>query len=262
MDAQYYGRGARAGLQPNAHLTRAFVVGVALALFGGCARAESVWPKVALPQDANTYSIGEQITVNGLPMRMQGFVSAAKPAQVAQWFRQSLGKPLVENTLASKLILGRAQGEHYISIQLEPIGRGTRGLVAVSHLNAGYENRAATQAASERLLSRLPSGSRLISQMASNDGGKLATYVLVSNTYNEDLNRDRVASMLREDGLTLEREAVVGDQAGRQQPGVKANGRTLFFKGAGKEAMAVISRDEAGQTMVVLNTITFMERFK
>ena len=236
------------------------IVGVALLLSAGCASADSAWPKIDLPTDANAYAIGQQMTVNGLPMRMQGFVSKAKPAQIAQWFRNSLGKPLVENILSNKLILGRSQGEHYISIQLEPIGSGTRGLVAVSQVKTAYENRFETRAVTERLLSRLPSGSRLVSQMTSSDGDKQAGYVVMSNTHNEDLNRDRLISMLQGDGLTLEREALAISGTGHPPPPEGA--KTLFFKGAGKEAMAVIFRDQSGHTTVVLNTIIFLERFK
>jgi len=245
----------------RACLARVLTAGLVIALVGASARAGSVWPGVDLPKDVSAYDIGQQVTVNGLPMRMRGFVSRGKPAQVAAWFHQSLGKHLVENTLANKLILGRPQGEYYISIQLEPIGTGTRGLVAVSHLKAGYDNRADTQATTERLLSRLPSGSRLVSQMASSDGGKQSNYVVIANTYSEDVNRDRVVSMMHDDGLALEREALVDDSAGRPLPAA-ANGKTLFFKGAGKEAMAVICRGENGDVTVVLNTITFVEQFK
>ena len=241
------------------------IAGIALALAVACAAAETAWPNVAVPKEARRFAIAEQMTVNGLPMRLQGFVSMATLPQVAQWFRDSLGKPLVENTLGNKLILGRSQGDYYILIQLETIGSasdgGTRGLVAVSQLRTAYDNRTATRAATERLLSHLPSGSRLMSQMASTDGDKQASYVVISNSYNEDLNRDRLASMLRDDGFILEREAqAVSDT--QPLPASARNGRTLFFKGPGKEAMAVIVRDEAGRTTVVLNTITVMERFK
>ena len=242
------------------------IVGIALALAVACASAETAWPNVALPKEASRFAIAEQMTVNGLPMRMQGFVSKARLPQVAQWFRDSLGQPLVENTLANKLILGRAQDDYYILIQLEAIGSasdgGTRGTVAVSQLKTAFDNRYATRAATERLLSRLPSGSRLTSQMESTDGDKQASYVVISNSYNEDLNRDRLTSMLRDDGFTLEREAQAVSDTGHPLPASASNGRTLFFKGPGKEAMAVIVRDEAGRTTLVLNTITVIERFK
>ena len=40
------------------------------------------------------------------------------------------------------------------------------------------------------------------------------------------------------------------------------DGRTLWFKGAGKEAMAVICRSREGGTTIVLNTVIYMEHVK
>ncbi len=234
----------------------------ALALAGACAQARNDWPKVALPDDAKVFPIGEQVAVNGMPMRMQGFVSKASPAESAAWFRRSLGKPLVENTVGKKLVLGRAQGPYYISVQLEALGPshpGTRALVAVSDLTAAYERRDDTKAASERLLARLPAGTHLVSKMSSGDGGKSASYVVLTNSFELALNRERLIGMLREDGYALEREALADTPPGQpSQVGLDA-GKTLFFKGAGKEAIAVISRDLSGKTTLVLNTVTFME---
>jgi hypothetical protein len=206
--------------------------------------------------------MGEQLTVNGTPLRMQGFLSPGQPGEVAEWFRRHLGKPLVENTVAGKLVLGRPSGEFYLSVQLEGVGRGTRGLVAISHLKAGYERYPAAHEAAERLLARLPAGSRLISQMSSSEGGKLSRYLVISNEHGVELNRERVVDMMREDGLSLQREARPDARAARSLPPGAGDGRTLFFQGAGREAMALVSRSPDGSTTLVLHTLTAMERFQ
>ena len=229
---------------------------------GGNALAQDVWPTIALPRDARSFNIGEQVTVNGLPMRMQGFVSARKPAQLAEWFRQRLGQPLVENTLAKQLILGRTEGEYYLTVQLESAGAGTRGVTAVTYLKAAYDNRAENQANAERWLSRLPAGSRLMSKMTSEDAGKISTYLLVTNTQSGNLNRDRLKNLMRDDGYVLEQEAVPEGKDTANLNARHTNGKTLFFKGSGKEAMATIYRDSNGNTAMTLNTITQVERFK
>lgn len=258
------GRRVAVGARPLRQLAAAALC-IAQALIVVEAKASGPWPVVALPADAVPFPLGEQVAVNGMPLRMQGFVSRLGQAQLAEGFRQRLGKPLMEDRIRGKLILGRAQGEYYISVQLDPLGPGqpgTRGVVAVSHLQAAYDKRLETRAGNERLLTRLPAGSRLLSQMSSNDGGKLASYAMLANNYTEEVNRDRIVAMLREDGLVLEREARADAKARDQLPaGLKA-GRTLFFKASGKEAMAVIHRDAAGETTVLLNTITYMENLK
>lgn len=233
-----------------------------LLTIGNNVLAEEAWPTITLPRDIHAFNIGEQIEVNGLPMRLQGFVSPLKPAQLAEWFRQNMGKPLVENTLSNKLILGRVQGEYYLTVQLETAGKGTRGVAAVTHIKTAYENRAEDQATIERWLSRLPAGSKLLSKMISEDAGKVSTYLLVTNTQNENLNRERINKMMRADGFELEHESISGEKTPASLPAESTHGKTLFFKGKNKEAMATLYRDNKGNSAITLNIITQMERFK
>jgi hypothetical protein len=219
--------------------------------------AEPAWPAVSLPEGVQRYDIGEQISADGTPLRIQGFVSPRPAAELAGWFRGRLGKPLVENTVAGKLVLGRPQGDFYLTVQLEQLARGTRGLVAVSHQKAAHERYPALREATERLLQRLPAGSRVVSQMSSTEGGRLSRYVVLANPHGVELNRGRVVDMLREDGLALQREA--RPAAG---PNGARDGRTLFFQGQGRDAMAVLSPNPDGSTTVLLHTLTSMERFQ
>ncbi len=250
---------------------RPFILAAAVACAlaaAASARAEAPdWPRVELPRDAQRFDVGQQITVNGAPMRIQGFVSRSEVADVLAWFRKSLGQPLVENALDGKRILGRLQGEHYLTVQLEAVdagGRqpGTRGLVAVTHLKAAYQSRDETRDTIERLLSRMPAGSQLMSQMSSEDGGKLSRHLVFFNRQDESVNIERIKALMREDGLSFERATGADDSTAARVPASVANGRTLFFKGQGKEAMAVVARDAQGQTAVVMNTVTVVERFK
>ncbi len=237
-----------------------FVLSVMLS--GRQVLAQASWPTIALPKEVQSFGIGEQLTVNGLPMRMRGFVSALNPEQLATLFRQSMGKPLVENTLANKLILGRNQGEYYLTVQLEPVGSGSRGIASVTNLKSAFENRATVQENTEHWLSRLPAGSQLLSQMTSVDAGKLSMHLLVINTQSEALNYERLKNLMRSDGLELENEVrAIGKPAMAKLDGI-ANGKTLLFKGTGKEAVATISRNGNGQTAIVLNITTQMEHFK
>lgn len=112
------------------------------------------WPNVSLPAGASAYQIGEQMSVNGMPMRLKGFVTRTAPLETAAWFRKSLGKPLVENVLLGKLVLGRAQGDYYVSVLLEEMpgqNGGTRGTVTVTNVKTAFEQRDSTRAANERI---------------------------------------------------------------------------------------------------------------
>jgi hypothetical protein len=244
-------------------IRRNFMMGAALIALARLSFSQEPWPTVAFPDYVRAFNLGSgAITVNGMPMRMQGFVSAGGREQLVRWFRRSLGDPVVENQIGNKLILGKAKEEYFITVQLEPAERGTRGLVAVTHLKAARDNRIETKDSVDRMLARLPAGSQLLSQMVSQDGGKTARHLVIANNHSESLNRDRVSALMQEDGLSPERHPSPGNGTAVDIPGETGNSKTLFFKGLNKEAVAVITRGEAGRTTIVLNTITSMERFK
>jgi len=238
-------------------------------LLGGAAIAHAAsaasWPKVALPSGATAYQVGEQMSVNGMPMRLQGFVTRSAPLETAAWFRKSLGQPLVENHLLGKLVLGRAQGDYYVSVLLEALpteGGGTRGTVTVSNLKTAYDRRDATRTVNERMLARLPTGSRLVNQLSSTERGRATAYVMAENGHSQQLNRDHLVKRLEAEGYLLEREAQPNARQARDVPAEVANGRTLFFKGKDKEAMAVIRpADQAGST-IVIQTVNLVEEIK
>jgi len=228
-------------------------------LHGAPAMADSAaasWPQVDLPPGAAIVDMGRQITAQGVPLRMQGFSVGDSRAVVASWFRRHLPTPLMENQVAGKLVLGQGRGDFYITVQLEDLPQGTRGVVAVSNLKALQAQRAATQAQQQRYLARLPDGTRVISQLSSTEHGVATMQLAVANSYSEDVNRDRLRALMRDDGFVLEREVPA------EAPGGAASGGTLFFKGRGKDAMAVIFRDREGRVTVVLNTTQHMEQLK
>lgn len=218
------------------------------------------WPDIVLPKQARGIDVGRQVTLNGMPMRLQGFLSELNPHAAADAFRQLLGKPLVETTQGGKLVLGRAQGEHYLVVQIEAAGSGSRGIVAVSHLKAAGERQAATQAEAQRWLDRLPAGSRLLSEMESEDAGRMARQLVFTNAQSEPLNRDRLVGLLAEEGFRLDREGKPEETNGSTRDERLADSRLLFFKGTRKEATATLHRDDSGRTTTVLNIVTTLER--
>lgn len=205
----------------------------------------AAWPEIALPPEVSPFEVGEQLTVNGQPMRIRGFLAATSPERLAQWFRQRLGRPIVEDVVRGKHVLGQAQGEYYLTIQLERAGAGTRALVVLTHMTAALNNKTASDADRSRILAGFPIGSRLLNHVTSFDGGKASTYVVVANRYDEQLNVERLKEWLASDGMTVERDT-----------GADAGGRSIFFRGAQREAVALVTRDPSGQTAIVMNTVS------
>jgi hypothetical protein len=236
------------------------LAGVLLCVGASVAFAHGEWPEIALPKMARPVDIGGQFSLNGLPMRIKGFIASRAPSEMAEVFRRALGQPLMENRIGDKLLLGRMQGDFYLSVQIEPSARGSRGAIAVTNLKLAANKRSEFTAEKERWLNRLPAGSRLLSLMTSEDAGKISTHFVITNGFADSINATRFKSMLAEEGMSLERETTSDGNTTAQRYAVP-QGRTLYFRGQNKEAIAVISHANGG-TAVVLNIITHLERIQ
>lgn len=238
------------------------LVGLIFLLLRFAPIAVAAEPTVELPRSAQRFSVGENIVLNGLPMRMSGFRSTESADVLVAWFAQNLGSPVVENRLGNTIVLGKAIGEYYVTVQLEADRNGVRGLTAVSSPVAADEMRSVRNERGERLLLGLPHGSRVISDMASEDRGKQSWHVIVENTHSEQLNINRIRALMTREGFALEHESSAVSTAGGTGMRAPGDARTLYFKGKGKEAMATVARDELRKTVIVINTISSLSRYQ
>jgi hypothetical protein len=219
---------------------------------------DAPWPKIQLPKQVDTFDIGKELVVNGTPSRITGFVSHVPPTVLASAFKQMLGHPLMEDHHGTSLILGRGEGQFYITVQLDPSGPGTRGVIAVTAPPANLETGGDASAA-RRLLATLPPGSKLTSHTWFVDAGVRAEQDAVLNSHSIGVNSEYIQRMLRADGFILEREA--GPSRSSHLPrNVSADSRTFFFKRPGAEAIAVLFTNDSGKSVVVLNRLHFQRR--
>jgi hypothetical protein len=207
------------------------ICGAAIAL---SARADAAWPDVAIPEGAHVASVARHSTLNGIPMQIEVFSSRISVAELLDYYRHEWGAQHVENRLRGMTIIGRAKGEFYTTVQIRPAPHGSQGVIAVARMNAAVQ----TQNGGFQL----PPGSRILSDMESEDLGKISRHLVFTNTCSVDVNRDRLVELMHEKGLSLERIGKPGE----------TDGGALFFKGRNKEAIAVIVQ-KSGQTSVVLN---------
>jgi hypothetical protein len=237
------------------------VVAAAVVTLASPSHAAEDWPSVELPPHVDRFDVGRHMMVNGSPARIEGFLSDAPVNELVDWFRRSLGEPLVESRLRDKRILGRAEGDYYITIQLERVDArgapGTRGLVSITRMRAS--DRVPGGTSTHPWLARLPAGSRVDSNVTSYDGPKASSHLMFSNNHGVALNVERVVDLMREDGYALEREATppASPELGARRP---VEGRSLYFKAPDREAQAVVVRLNDGRTSVVVNTVVMQER--
>jgi len=229
------------------------------------AGAQQTWPAPNLPEGLSTFAIGEQVVVNGMPMRLTGFVSSLKPDALTAAFRRSLGGPFVETATGGKRVLGLSKDGFYITVQVQAVSAndvgGSKGTIAMTDMKAVSRNHEQQRIDRVRLLDRLPAGSSIASDMASEDNGKSARHIVIVNTHGQQRNREAVIAMLGKDGYVMERDVHADGAASRNLPPHMAGASTLYFKAAGKEAMAVITRS-GERTAIVLNTVATLQAYK
>ena len=194
-------------------------------------------------------------------MRMQGFTSSLPVAAVIQNVQESLGQPLVINQIGKQIVIGRAVGAFYVTVQIEADGVGSRGVVAVTDMQSAIDNKEFARSDKQRWLDQLPAGSRLVSHVKSSDGLKRSVQIVYTNEQNGLVNADRLKTILAREGLGFEGDSTA-ENAANAGTNTFDQGKVFFFKGVAKEAIATIHRKPDGHTFTVLNIVNTSEPFK
>lgn len=205
------------------------------------ALAQTDWPSPALPDAVTAASVAEAMTLNGVPMRIRAFVSEKRPEELLDFYRHAWPRH-VENRVGDATVLGRADGEFFTTVQVAAAGAGSRGVIAVTRRSSP------TKGDRTQDTYRLPVGSELVSDMTSEDSGRLSRHMVFTNGRSVETNRDEIVGLLADKGFRLDREATSGGKSGQ----------ALFFSGRDREAIAVLSR-APGKTAVVMNVVTRLE---
>jgi len=210
------------------------------------------WPALPLPPGATPVDVGQAISINGLPMQVRGFLSPEPVSQLTSWFHTSLGSPLATSRHRGKTILGQARDGYYLTVQLEPAGGGTRGLIAQTDVRAMMAGRSASLAADAGWQSRLPAGTRILSLVEARDGARRSQHMVLQSREALADSGDALIRLLGQGGY-LPASRVSSDAP----PGL-----LLHFQGAGREAMAVVSHHADGTTSTVLSTSAAIEGWR
>ncbi len=209
------------------------------------------WPMLPMPEGAQFAPVANHMVVNGALMRVQVFVAKRPPEQLAAWFKEQLGAEVQQTQEQGKLILNQFKGNFSHTVQLQTTAGGTSGWVATTQIGGEQAEKIQAQAKARvaRLVSGMPQGTEVSTEVVSIDQGKNASHMVLTNPHSIKLNQDRLVRSLAAQGYELEPQAPNPQPLNIQAP------RTLLFKGAQKHAIAVLSRGPEGQAMVVLNTV-------
>jgi hypothetical protein len=148
-------------------------------LAAGAVRAAEPWPEIPSPPKATVKWVGDNMRVNGVPMRVMQFQSTSNRSEVVEYYRAywSGGYPTKPSItpLTESTIISQRHGPYFMTVKVEDADHGaSEGLIAVTRvagskveLNAG----------------RLPlmPGAKVVSVVESSDPGKRNREVVVIN---------------------------------------------------------------------------------
>lgn len=212
---------------------------LAAMLLGAPVALAADWPAIPNPDGARVESIGEQIRLNGVPMRIHRVLSARSRDELAEFYRESLGERHTEASAGDAVVLAQERGGYFVTVMLTALTpQTTEALVSISDMVQ------ARRASGRPLGFVLPADSDLLSDMESADGGREARQLVFANRLSLDANRDfltrELASReLSPDGPPL--QDTVGRYAG-------------LYRGNRREAQLTLVRAD-DQTHVVLTLI-------
>ncbi len=204
------------------------------------AAAADPWPELVHPQDARIDPIGEQIRLNGVPMRLTRVLSAAQTKAVVAHYRQVLGARVAYAHTGHTHVLTQARGDFFITVTIAPQPNGdTEALTSIA------DSRAALEASSRPLGFKLPAGSELLSDMESVDGQLASRQLVLINAHGLHLNLSQLSTSLAARGLHPAGPPLADS----------ANALVQTFGGASGEAQLVLLRGD-GATRAVLTLLS------
>ena len=206
--------------------------------------ASEPWPQVALPASAKRVPLPESMVIDGRLVQTQLFESNEDPTRVTAWFRDQLGPTAVENALGQRLVLGRAMGEYYVTVQLSGNGARTQGVVSMTKLVQSSAMREQQERETQDMLALLGPGTRVIQRVSSRDGGSMTHQWMFSSSQDADRGPDQLKNALAAKGYDFQRAA-----------GTSGRGQTLYFSGAAGQAMATVMPGRASTTLIWLNLL-------
>lgn len=182
--------------------------------------------------------------LHGIPTRIRHFAADAPLDKVRGFYRNVLGKPHLDTTIAGWSVLALKRGDHLLTVRLRAVPHGAGGVEGTLS-EADLAAPESTRPHPHEL--RLPTGGRLLTDVEADDPGRSVRTLSWQTGQSITASRAYLIRELATRGLHLERAL----------PSTERNphGLSLWFSGTDREAIATIVRSEGGTTVTV-NLIT------
>jgi hypothetical protein len=225
------------------------LIGLILACWVSVSWAD--WPVLPVPKGAKVEAVGENVRLNGVPMRMHRVLSANSPKSVLSFYRDALSGEITETRVSSQYgrglkthILSQLKDGYFISVRVTKVGpKVTEALLAIS------DGRKSKSTRGLPLGFALPADSNLLSDMESVDAGKNSRQLVFNNQHSIEANKNFVIDVLQSKGYKLQ------PQYTRKSTGALS----MMFEGRSREAMVVVNKVSEMETSVMMTTIWSLE---
>jgi hypothetical protein len=212
--------------------------GALVALSGLAGATPAPWA----PAGATPVAVGEHFEINGVPMHTHAFVLRRPVDQVArEWRRAMAGTTVSDDQVGARRVLGHVSADHLVTLQLEAVPGGTRGLWSATPLRAALT--VDTQRVQREALRPLPAGAALRQSQRSMQTARESLVVLAHHPHSPAVLAEHLKHHFDAEGLKL--------QGQHEAPG---QGAVLMFAAAGRTVTAVLTREATGGTGVAITT--------
>ena len=239
-------------------LKTATAVGLLLCAGVASAGQQRDWPTLPTPDHLESFGVGNQTQLNGIPVRIQGYVSDRSISELNQWYRQKAGGQWVENKIGNKTVLGQRRGDHFVTIELEAMlgslsGSTTKVVTAIMDLRRPAMQPTRGRDAFGDWASRLPVTSQVMSHMTDSSGTNESLHLVAVNGQSLALNAQHFRREFLQMGYRVEADSD-GKTAQDSLRDMNSSGaqERLLFTAPNTDAVVVLGRDDKGRSTVVL----------
>jgi hypothetical protein len=210
-------------------------------------------PNFPPPPDASVEWVGQNIEINGIKSSIRAFHSRKSIEKVVEFYRREWqrpvekGKPGFMETIdaAPWYIISRVEDGYLLTVQVqvnENDKSGSWGYLSTSPLPGNNKKNKPVQLGSST--PKMP-GSHVINEMKSNDPGKTANTLIISNDYSIESNVAFYRNHYQGKGWTVETDRGLG--AGLMH--------SLVFK-TRRDRVTIMLLEDKNATQIVVNSVT------
>jgi hypothetical protein len=216
------------------------------------------WPTLPTPENLEAFAVGNQTQLNGIPVRIQGYVSDRSISELNHWYRQKVGGQWVENKIGSKTVLGQRRGDYFVTIEFESMlgtlsGSTTKVVTAIMDLRRPAAQPTPGLDAFGNWASRLPVTSQVMSHMTDSSSTNESVHLVAVNGQSQAFNAQHFRREFLQMGYRVEADsASKAPQDALRGAGGTGMEERLLFSAPNTDAVVVLGRDDKGRSTVVL----------